>query len=89
MGQTDEADRRAALKWADTRVREIREELEGWYRLFPELRGQARSVASAGVRPRRKRRPPTAASRRKISEGMRKLWAKRKADQAKPAKRAS
>jgi leucyl-tRNA synthetase len=74
MGRSDGADRRAALKWAEKRVREIREELDGLYRLFPELRSHAGP---------RKRRPPTAADRRKISQGMRKLWARRKAEQTK------
>ena len=87
MGQRDGADRRAALKWAENRVREIREELDGLYRLFPELGGRLQSPDIVG-RPaeRRKRRPPTAADRRKISQGMRKLWARRKAEQAKDEK---
>ena len=86
-----ESDRKAALKWAERRACEIREELDGLYRLFPELRGQvsAARVGDGSPKERRKRRPPTAAQRRKISEGMRKLWARRKTEQTKIAKRAS
>lgn len=90
MGQR-EADRKAALKWAETRAQELREELDGLHRFFPELRGQLRKtrVGDTSLKERRKRRPPTAAERRRISEGMRKLWARRKAEEAKVAKRAS
>jgi hypothetical protein len=90
MGQGNEADRKAALKWAEARAREIRAELDSLYSFFPELRGQVRVRAASGSPDgRRKRRPPTAAERKKISQGMRKLWARRRAERGKQTKQAS
>jgi hypothetical protein len=62
---------------AGARLMEIEGERSAILKAFPELRnGAARFMAGAGVY---KRRKLSAAARRKLSAGMRKYWAKRKA----------
>ena len=61
---------------AGARLMEIEGERSAILREFPELRnGAGRFAAGAGY----KRRKLSAAARRKLSAGMRKYWAKRKA----------
>jgi hypothetical protein len=80
-------EREWAYEGATVRLRRLREEIEQIYRTFPELRGQRVKSAPAAVS--RKRASPTAADRRKMSAGMRRYWARRKAEaKAKAAKHA-
>jgi len=77
--------RSARLQWArlgaEARLREIDEERATILAAFPELRRTARSARQgAGGR---KRRTMSAAARRRMSVGMRKYWAKRRALQKK------
>ena len=66
---------------AGARLLEIENERNAILKEFPELRrGAGRSQTGAGSR--RGRRKLTAAARRKLSAGMRKYWAKRKAQGA-------
>ena len=65
---------------AGTRLREIESERVAILKEFPELRRSlTRQNASATGRTRRKL---TAAARRKLSAGMRKYWARRRAQAA-------
>ena len=82
--------RQLAREGAATRVQRILTELAQIYQMFPELKGQEIPRGLAPVKPvgRRQRRPPTATDRRKISTGMRKYWARRKAKQAKASRHA-
>jgi hypothetical protein len=72
-------EREWALKGASARLIEIGQEREAILRSFPELRraGSREAAVAAGVR--RKRPKLTAEAKRKLSAGMRKYWAKRKA----------
>ena len=83
-------EREWALKGASARLVEIGQEREAILRSFPELRhaGSGGGVAgirqkasglTAGVAVRRKRPKLTPEAKRKLSAGMRKYWAKRKA----------
>jgi hypothetical protein len=77
--------RSARLQWArlgaEARLREIDEERATILAAFPELGRTGRSArqGSGG----RKRRTMSAAARRRMSAGMRKYWAKRRALQKK------
>ena len=73
---------------ATARLKEIQEELAAIYRAFPDLKGQ-RSLAPIAPAGRQKRKRFSAEGKRAISEGMRKYWARRKANAAKAAKAAS
>ena len=84
-------EREWALKGASARLIEIGQEREAILRSFPELRnagGAGGSVRrsspnlTAGATVRRKRPKLTAEAKRKLSAGMRKYWAKRKAASA-------
>jgi hypothetical protein len=74
----------ARLQWArigaEARLRELEEERASILAAFPELRGSGRVGArqTGG-----KRRTMSAAARRRMSAGMRKYWARRKALQKK------
>ena len=92
MKQSLGLSRQFELVGAEARIRQIRAEIDDIYRMYPELRGRRlRAVIDAPKgRARRKRRPPTAAERRKISAGMKKLWARRRAEaKAKKTDRAA
>lgn len=71
----------ARLQWArigaEARLRELEEERASILAAFPELRraGQAGARRAAG----RTRRTMSAAARKRMSAGMRKYWARRKA----------
>jgi hypothetical protein len=86
----DSLQRILALEGAATRLQRLLGEMAQIYRLFPELKGQRppRLTNSAQAVSRRTRRPSTATDRRKISAGMRKYWARRKAEQAKASRHA-
>ena len=61
---------------AATRVQELREEIEGIYRSFPDLRRGGKSAAKAsGTGRQAGRRGWTAAQRKAAAERMRKYWA--------------
>lgn len=86
----DSLQRILALEGAATRLQRLLGEMAQIYRLFPELKGHRppRPTNSAESVSRRPRRPSTATDRRKISAGMRKYWARRKAEQAKASRHA-
>jgi hypothetical protein len=74
-------EREWALKGAGARLIEMDQEREAILRAFPELRrAGGREIAVVPVR--RTRPKLTAAAKRKLSAGMRKYWAKRKAQAA-------
>ena len=74
--------RKWALAGAAVRAQEIQAELAEIHRVFPELRRKAGPVASDTGKKRKFSKKGKAA----ISEGMRKYWARRKAQAAKTAK---
>jgi hypothetical protein len=78
MAVTDRATREWALRGASARLMEIEQERAAILRVFPELR---RTTARTPVTPGGQRARPkaTPALRRKLSAGMRKYWARRKA----------
>jgi hypothetical protein len=59
---------------AATRIQELREEIDGIYRSFPDLRRGGSAKASSTGRPAG-RRGWTAAQRKAAAERMRKYWA--------------
>lgn len=71
-----------ALKGAAARLREIDEEVKAILEAFPELRGarssRTLSIASVGGATK-KRRVMSPEARKRMSEGMRKFWQRRKA----------
>jgi hypothetical protein len=75
-----------ARRGAQVRAAELREELAGIYRAFPELRkgnvdgGFTRRLAGGGVgiEPPRRRKPMTAAQKAEIGRRMKKYWAARR-----------
>ncbi len=79
MPVTSDRTREWARLGAKGRLLEIDQERAAILKEFPELaRGASRAGSGAG----RSRPKLTAAARRKLSAGMRKYWAKRKADAA-------
>lgn len=70
-----------ALIGARTRLAEIEQERQEILRQYPEFRGTAGRTVSPGFRTPRKKL--SAAAKRKLSAGMRKYWARRKAEAAK------
>jgi hypothetical protein len=73
---------------AEARIKEISEELEYIWRLFPDLRGTRPAVAPGIASPavqNRKRRPMSTAQRKAVSDWMRRYWAKRRAGKARRA----
>ena len=61
---------------AATRVQQLREEIEGIYRSFPDLRrGAGRNAAKSTTGRQAGRRGWTAAQRKAAAERMRKYWA--------------
>lgn len=76
--------RKWALAGATGRLQEIQAEVAEIYRAFPELRRKGGSAASETGAKRKFSKKGKAA----ISEGMRKYWARRKAQAAKVAKAA-
>ena len=74
--------RKWALSGATVRLQELQGEIAEIYRVFPELRRKAGPVASDTGAKRKFSKKGKAA----ISEGMRKYWARRKAQAAKAAK---
>ena len=77
MKRTVEIDRELALVGATARVKELLAEIERLHSIFPELRrGSAGSAASAR---NKTKRSFSAAAKRRMSAGMRKYWAKRRA----------
>lgn len=83
MTQTPQSRDQWALRGAVARLKEIKDEIRGILDEFPELRGSARGlsvalpdVASGGLKKRRTMSPE---ARKRMSAGMRKFWARRKA----------
>lgn len=83
MTQTPQSRDQWALKGAAARLKEIDEELRAIFDAFPELRGSAKHlsvslpvVAAVGLKKRRTMSPE---ARKRMSAGMRKFWARRKA----------
>ena len=77
MAVNKDRQRHWAKLGAKTRLVELRQEISEILRAYPELRRESSSVAS-GPGPRRRRRISPEA-RAAMSEGMRKYWARRKA----------
>jgi hypothetical protein len=76
-----------ALKGAMVRLRELDEEIKTIFELFPELRGSAgadRSVLAGVAGLTKKRRVMSPEARKRMSEGMRKFWQRRKAGAKSP-----
>jgi len=68
-----------ALKGAVARLKEIDEEIRSIYEAFPELKGSAKNLrATEGSLPK-PRRTMSPEARKRMSAGMRKFWARRKA----------
>ena len=65
---------------ARTRLAEIERERQEILRQYPEYRGTGRTAAAVVRAPRKKL---SAAAKRRLSAGMRKYWARRKAQAAK------
>jgi hypothetical protein len=72
---------------AKTRFAELRQELSEILRAYPELRRESGSVASSAGSRRRRHISPEA--RAAMSEGMRKYWARRKAQKGQRGHKAS
>lgn len=77
MTISEDLHRRLAYIGAKARLKELEAEVEEIYRVFPELRGKAPARRPS----RRSRFSPE--GRAAISDGMKKYWARRKADSAK------
>jgi hypothetical protein len=87
-----------ARRGAESRVRELVEELDSIYEAFPDLRSQSggrrakgtikveeTGAAASGVVTRRRRRKMSAAQRKAVGERMRRYWAaRRKAQRGEP-----
>ena len=73
-----------AKRGAEHRYQELKTEIESLVKLFPHLRSRSGGPLSAPVETvkrairRRRRRKMTAAARKAVSEGMKKLWAARR-----------
>lgn len=72
-----------ALKGAAARLKEIDDEVRAILEAFPELRGSGKnlgvSVPEMTIGGLRKRRTMSPEARKRMSAGMRKFWARRKA----------
>lgn len=83
MNQTPTSRDQWALKGAAARLKEIDEEIRTILGAFPELRGSARQLGGAlsalAVDSVKKRRTMSPEARKRMSAGMRKFWARRKA----------
>jgi hypothetical protein len=79
MAQTSGLHREWARKGALTRLQEIDREKAAIFSSFPELRRSSGRGGASLAEPR-KRRKMSAAARRRMAAGMRRYWAKRKAE---------
>jgi hypothetical protein len=86
MGRTAVKQNDLHEKWAragaEARIKEIQHEMEEIFRAFPDLRIAVGAPATG----RRQRKQFSAEGRAAISEGMRKWWAERKAQERKGSK---
>ena len=80
MPQTSALHREWARRGALARLEEIDTEKSAIFASFPDLRRGAGKRASASVGGPRKRRKMSAAARRRMAAGMRRYWARRKAE---------
>jgi hypothetical protein len=72
---------RLATLGAETRIHQIREEMQEIHREFPELGSGVNALANRAAAPRRqrrRRRTMSAAQRRAVSARMKKYWAARR-----------
>ena len=83
MPKAESAQRQWARLGAETRLQEIDEERASILAAFPELKREGRSVRLVSRAGGSTRRQMSAAAKRRMSEGMRKYWAKRKAQEKK------
>lgn len=92
MAQTSLSRDQWALRGAAVRLKEINDEIRDILEAFPELRGSAKhlsvSFPELGIGSLKKKRTMSPEARKRMSAGMRKFWARRKAA-AKSAKAAS
>lgn len=77
--------RKWALAGAAARMMELQEELDAIFQVFPELRDRAGAIGGTrgATAPRRRKRRFSSEAKRRMSEGMRKYWARRRAQAAK------
>jgi hypothetical protein len=80
MAQTSALHREWARRGALTRLQEIDREKAAIFSSFPELRRATGRGESTSTRGPRKRRKMSAAARRRMAAGMRRYWARRKAE---------
>lgn len=85
MAKPMDLQKKWALVGAEARLKEVQAEIAEIYRVFPELRSR-RVAMSAADSTAEKRRRFSAKGKAAISEGMRKYWARRKAQAAKTAR---
>lgn len=82
MAETQKLRDQWALRGAVARLNEISDEMRAILRAFPELRTsvkELRDLPGIGSPGQKKRRTLSPEARKRMSEGMRKFWAKRKA----------
>ncbi len=89
MPETTQSRDQWALKGAVARLKEIDEELRSIYQAFPELKGSAKSLRAAEGSLAKPRRTMSPEARKRMSAGMRKFWARRKAAKSGKSKTAS
>ena len=82
MARTTDVDRDFALIGAAAKVKELQAEIDAIYQRYPDLRLRRRALITTGGTTVSKKRSFSKTGRRAISEGMRKYWARRKAQQA-------
>ena len=85
--KTADLQKKWALVGAEARLRELHAELADIYRVFPDLRrSSGKTAATAAPAGGGRKRQFSSKGKAAISEGMRKYWARRKAQAAKAAK---
>jgi hypothetical protein len=84
--KTADLQRKWALAGAQARLRELHAELADIYRVFPDLKRSGTTAAAAAPEGGGRKRQFSSKGKAAISEGMRKYWARRKAQAAKAAK---
>jgi hypothetical protein len=81
MAQTSALHREWARRGALARLEEIDTEKSAIFASFPELKRGIGKLGSASVGgPRKRRKKMSAAARRRMAAGMRRYWARRKAE---------
>jgi len=84
MARTPHTDRWAQLG-AAVRLQELLDELAEIFDLFPDLKGHRNVANRSSSNRRRKKRRLSPAGRKAIRDGVRKYWARRRAEEARSA----